>query len=330
VKLALGFIAGSVATIALALVAGSAVSHAADALGLVSTAAHAPSRVHLTRVPARPWVSRTARFAWKVTPKAATACRLDRGRWKACHGSKRYARLGLGRHVFAIRARRGPTTRFAWTIASGKPPQAPVITPGPASETTSTDASFAFTTAAGSVFDCRLDGGPSAPCTPPVQYHQLGLGSHTFCVRALDAGGVPSAEACLTWTIRASGAAPPPSGPFGISGDLVAPLSPGSSSALALTVSNPFGFDLRVTGLTVSVLAGSSRSGCDGPANLRVTQSNTADGSVSIVVPAHGSVTLPAQGATAPQVTMLNLDVNQNACKSAVFRFSYGGVGAQA
>jgi hypothetical protein len=61
-----------------------------------------------------------------------------------------------------------------------------------------------------------------------------------------------------------------------------------------------------------------------------VTQSNTAGGSVSVVVPAHGSVTLPAQGATTPFVAMLDLATNQGACKNAVFTLSYSGQGTRA
>ena len=97
-----------------------------------------------------------------------------------------------------------------------------------------------------------------------------------------------------------------------------------------LIVSNPYDFPLRVTGLTVTILAGSSQPGCDGPANLQVAQSNTGDGSVSIIVPALGSVMLPAQGATAPVVTMRDLPTNQDACKSATFALSYSGTGTRA
>jgi len=60
-----------------------------------------------------------------------------------------------------------------------------------------------------------------------------------------------------------------------------------------------------------------------GAAYLRVTPSNPAVGSASIVIPAHRAVT---QGATAPQVPMLNLTANQDARKNALCTFSYGGV----
>ena len=67
-----------------------------------------------------------------------------------------------------------------------------------------------------------------------------------------------------------------------------------------------------------------------GASGTASAQSNTAGGSVSIVVPAFGSVTLPAQGATAPVVTMLDLPTNQDACKNATFALSYGGTGTRA
>jgi hypothetical protein len=52
-----------------------------------------------------------------------------------------------------------------------------------------------------------------------------------------------------------------------------------------------------------------------------------ADGSVTVVVPAGGTVALPAQGATAPVLTMLDLPSNQDACKGAIFTLSYAAMG---
>jgi hypothetical protein len=40
-------------------------------------------------------------------------------------------------------------------------------------------------------------------------------------------------------------------------------------------------------------------------------------------------VTLPAQGATTPTVTMLDLPTNQDACKGAIFSADYSGAGVQ-
>jgi hypothetical protein len=160
-------------------------------------------------------------------------------------------------------------------------------------------------------------------------YIGIGTGSHLFCVRAVNGSGVIGAETCVTWMVLASPSVPEPSGPFTITGGLPGALSPGSSQPLPLTISNPFDFALRVTSLTVTVRPGSTQAGCDGPSNLLITQSNTSGGSVWIVVPPRGSVTLPAQGATTPTVAMLDLPTNQDACKGATFSVDYSGAGVQ-
>ena len=282
----------------------------------------------LTTAPVRPWISKNATFAWLLRRSAKAECRLDRGAWKPCANPKTYLGLRLGAHVFRVRAkrpngRRSNVNRFAWTIVSSPRPPAPTITSHPDPDTASTEASFDFDIAAGSSAECRLDGSRWTPCESAAVYVGLGLGKHTFCVRGIGVGGVVGPDACVTWDVL-------PTSPFTISGSLSGLLGPGVDRSLRLTVSNPFDFDLRVTSLTVSVRPGSSQPGCDGPANLRVSQSNTTEGNVSIVVPARGFVTLPAQDATTPQVTMLDLAVSQDACKNAVFTFTYSGVATRA
>lgn len=294
-----------------------------------------PLRPLLTTAPVRPWISRNATFSWLGRRSAATQCRLDGGLWKLCASPKTYLRLHLGAHVFRVRAtrangRRSGENRFGWRIVSSAAPPAPAITSSPDKDTTSTDAVFAFEVATGSEFSCRLDRSGWQQCSNPAIYVGLGTGLHTFCVRAVRTGVVAGAETCVTWTVHSPANSVQPSGAFTISGDVLPPLSPGVGAPLPLTVSNPFDFDLSVTTLTVAVQPGSSRPGCNGPTNLQVTQSNTATGSVSIVVPAHSTVTLPAQGATAPRVTMLDLATNQNACFNAAFTLSFSGSGTRA
>jgi hypothetical protein len=288
----------------------------------------------MTTAPVRPWVSRNATFAWLLRRGTRGECRLDAARWKRCRNPTTYLGLPLGQHVFRLRAkaangRRSSVNRFTWTISETPPPPAPTITSGPDGSTSSTDATFQFAVADGAAAECRLDGAAWLPCSSPVVYVGLAVGTHVFCVRAVAADGIVSPETCRTWTIT-SGATEEPTGAFTISGSLPGLLYPGGGAALPLTATNPYDFPLRVTGLTVTILAGSSRPGCDGVANLQVTQSNTAAGTVSIVVPALGSVTLPAQAATAPVVTMLDLPTNQDACKNATFALSYSGTGTRA
>jgi hypothetical protein len=291
-------------------------------------------RPTMTTAPVRPYVSRNATFGWLLKRGIRAECRLDGARWRRCAYPKTYLGLPLGTHVFRVRGvwasgRRSSVNRFTWTISESPAPSAPTITGGPDGTTSSTDATFEFDVADGAAAECRLDDGAWLPCSSPVVYVGLSVGAHTFCVRAVSADGTVGPETCRAWTITA-GSTEEPTGAFSISGNLPGLLYPGGGGALPLTVTNPYDFPLSVTGLTVTVLAATSQPGCNGSANLQVTQSNTAGGAVSIVVPALSSVTLPAQGATAPVVTMLNLATNQDACKSTTFSLSYSGTGTKA
>jgi hypothetical protein len=57
----------------------------------------------------------------------------------------------------------------------------------------------------GAAFECSLDGGAYAACSPPVGYTGLAVGSHTFSVRATDAvGNTDTTPASHAWTIASS------------------------------------------------------------------------------------------------------------------------------
>jgi hypothetical protein len=297
----------------------------------------------MTTMPVRPYVSSNATFSWRAPAgrpwrRGATfGCSLDGHAWARCSGPRTYRGLAPGTHVFRVRAkvlgRRSRANRFTWTIGLDAP-ALPTITSRPPATTSSPDVSFTFEADGAAGFECRLDGGAWQRCASPVAFVGLAPGSHELCVRAVSADGTAGPAQCARWVQTASSDPPPsPSSPavdpFTISGNLSTLLSPGTGGPLALTVTNPNGFDLLVSGLVVTVRPGSSKPGCDGAANLQVVQSNAASGAASIVVPAGGSVTLPAQGATAPRVEMLNLATNQDVCKSAVFTLSYAGSGSR-
>jgi hypothetical protein len=289
----------------------------------------------LTTAPVFPWISRSATFAWLSQRSSKAECRLDAGRWRPCANLKTYVGLRRGTHAFRLRAKRAnglrsSVNRFVWRIGSSPPPPPPTITSKLDADTASPEAAFSFEIAAGSTAECRLDANDWEPCESPMIYVGLSTGRYTFCVRAIGADGVAGPATCVTRNVVSSEDPSAPSGTFTISGSFPGLLYPGSNGVLPLTVSNPYDFDLRVWGLSVTVRPGSSQPGCDGGANLQVTQTNTIGGSVSIVVPARGSATLPTQSATAPRVTMLDLAVNQDACKNAVFTFSYSGTGTRA
>ena len=133
-----------------------------------------------------------------------------------------------------------PTTYAGFALASGSPgkgrasdgldvgarfgggsstPPPPDTTPpdttigsGPGDPTTSTSASFAFTSSeSGSTFQCKLDAGSYAACASPKSYSGLATGQHTFSVRATDAAGNTDASpATRTWTISTANDTTPP------------------------------------------------------------------------------------------------------------------------
>ena len=87
--------------------------------------------------------------------------------------------------------------------ATGAEPDT-IITAKPTDPTVSRTASFAFTAGAGiSLYACSLDSAAFAPCTSPITYSELALGSHTFAVRASsELGVVESTPATFSWTVN--------------------------------------------------------------------------------------------------------------------------------
>src|SRR6185295_3268971 len=77
------------------------------------------------------------------------------------------------------------------------------ISAAPPASTTATTASFSFSASEDATFACALDGGAFADCRNPVSYPGLGLGSHTFSVRATDRAGNTSPASSREWKIVA-------------------------------------------------------------------------------------------------------------------------------
>ena len=202
-------------------------------------------------------------------------------------------------------------------------PPAPSIVSGPEPQTVQKSATFSFRDSqAGVGFLCSRDHGRMIGCSSPITYPSNARGAHTFTVQARDGAGNLSPAATYTWSVVAkleeSGK------PFAVTGAATAPLAPGFSSPLALTVTNPNSVAITVTELQVAVATLSSKAGCEGPANLALTQSNVSAAN-PLVVAANGHVTLPSGAVSAPQVQMKDLPTNQDACKNAAFTFNYSG-----
>jgi hypothetical protein len=76
------------------------------------------------------------------------------------------------------------------------------ISSGPAGSTTSTSATFNFSSpASGATFNCTLDGGAPAPCTSPASYTSLAEGAHVFTVDASTSATGFGPEAAQSWTV---------------------------------------------------------------------------------------------------------------------------------
>jgi hypothetical protein len=216
----------------------------------------------------------------------------------------------------------GSQRAASFTIDTLAPP-APAISSGPGTQTTLKSATFAFgDSEPGVSFLCSRDRARSKACKSPVVYPSNARGAHTFTVQAKDAAGNVSGATTYAWsvvkTVEESGK------PFTVAGSATGPLAPGFSSPLALTVTNPNNVAITVTDLNVSVATASSKAGCEGPANLALTQSNISAAN-PLVVPANGHASVPSGTVSAATVLMKDLPTNQDACKNASFTFNYSG-----
>jgi hypothetical protein len=253
----------------------------------------------------------------------AYLCRIDGRPFSSCASPEWYFNLADGSHTFQVQARDAAgnvsgSTSYTWTVDTLAPPP-PSLTGYPSKSTTATTATFTFTDSEPGVrYECSVDGDWSV-CTSPRTYAGLDPDRHSFSVRAVDAVGNRSRSTSYAWTITRS-----TNRDFSISGNANALLYPGAPARpIVLTLSNPNSAAIYVTSLQVSVTASTS-PGCSPATNLALTQSS-ASSTAPVRVPAGGSVTLPVQGVSAPTIRMLNLPVNQDACKNARFSLGYSG-----
>jgi hypothetical protein len=139
-------------------------------------------------------------------------CFLDSGPATTCSPPVTYAGLANGSHTFSLIATyTDPSTGLptktkaarTWTVSA--PPHGPdtTLTSRPAAQTTATIATFSFDSSSPSAtFECSLDDSPFTTCTSPLTYRDLGLGRHSFEVRAVSDGVVDSSPATADWAIR--------------------------------------------------------------------------------------------------------------------------------
>lgn len=166
-------------------------------------------------------------------------------------------------------------------------------------------------------FQCRLDGSGWKACRTPLSLTALKPGRHSFAVRALDRRDRPSAAAGFRWRVLEpkNFAIVPPA--------RIGALYPGApATPLAVTIENPNPVPIFVTELRVS--ATDDPPGCASAENLSLLPAGLSK-AAPLRVPAGGSASLPAPGASAPSIQLRNLPVNQDACQNARFPLAFSG-----
>ncbi|NNF56077.1 MAG: DNRLRE domain-containing protein, partial [Acidimicrobiales bacterium] len=99
------------------------------------------------------------------------------------------------------------STRFylhnTLTLGPDTQPPETTLSSVPANPSGPGDGTFQFVSNEnGSTFQCQLDGAPATPCTSPLTYPSLSLGSHTFSVAATDvASNTDPTPATYTWDV---------------------------------------------------------------------------------------------------------------------------------
>lgn len=113
---------------------------------------------------------------------------------------------------------------------------------------------------------------------------------------------------------------------FQVTGNLGGQLAPGIKAPLNLLLTNPYNFAIQITNLSVAVEEGTSKAGCSGTQNFKVTPIPAAR--YPITLAAGQAKTLSQLGvadADKPQVEMLNRPTNQETCKNATVTLAYSG-----
>jgi hypothetical protein len=116
---------------------------------------------------------------------------------------------------------------------------------------------------------------------------------------------------------------------FTISGNLDVPLSPGTGGPLDLTLTNPYGEYMVVTGLLTAVTAvDAPEAGGARPCSAEDFAVDQFDGQYPIGVPAASTKSLSELGVPGthmPALRMLNTALNQDGCKNATLTLTYTG-----
>jgi len=212
-------------------------------------------------------------------------CSLDGAAASACTSPQLYSGLANGTHQFQVVAVNAEGTAstspavYSWTVNT-TPPSVTLTSTWPA-VTNQTNFSMAFNSDDATSYQCSLDGAEAAECTSPFTAQDLGEGTHTIAVTAVNWLGVASdAPATFQWQI-----------------DLTAPeVQLTSVTPVENFVSNrsiTLGFAANETSTFECNLDGRGYSACTSP----TTYDGLTDGNHSFIVRATdiaGNVSVPA------------------------------------
>ncbi len=163
----------------------------------------------ITNQPVNPSNSNAASFIFTSTETNSTfRCKFDNGIYINCTSPVSYENLEDGSHTFSVKATdmagnvdMSPAS-YTWVVDATAPNTYLISWPdNPSSDSTATF-SFSSYGDANVTYQCKLDAGNYEPCSNPVTYSDLELGTHTFSVMATDASGnTDSTPASYTWTL---------------------------------------------------------------------------------------------------------------------------------
>ena len=189
---------------------GSPVSRAFTVLALPETT--------IDSGPPDPTNDNTPTFNFHSSEVGATfECNLDGGGWVGCTSAHTTTSLDDGDHTFDVKATGASGTGAAATYPSFTvDTDAPAVTidSGPLGTINLPSASFAFSSEAGTTFECKLDDGGWVPCSPLQHYNGLSDGLHTFQVRATDEAGNTGSPVSRAFTVDTTPPPPPPAPPL--------------------------------------------------------------------------------------------------------------------
>ncbi len=160
----------------------------------------------------------SATFTFSATDDSpgtlAFECRLDDGAFAVCASPKSYDELEPGERTFEVRtvdaAGNTAVASHQWISPDVTTPETQITGTDTGSMIIHFSGSDNFSSTENLTYECSLDDSPWEPCVSPAHFENdaLGVGEHTFRVRAIDeAGNVDPTPETHTWTVL-DGAAP--------------------------------------------------------------------------------------------------------------------------